>query len=503
MLNCDVRAALKDEARREIARRDFKEYCAFVDPAYDTESAHIRFLIDLLERIERGEPEKAIITLMPRSGKSALLCKFAAFWLGRNTNKSLLLLSASQNLAVRNSRWIRNQIVESGRYPWDVTIDETSSSVLSWRTNTGNEVRAFSVGSVITGQGGHLILCDDIQPDAMSIATRDALETWLRGVLEGRREPNAPLVVLQNRWSTDDIVARLLDGDDGDTYEAINLKALAVEGENDPLGREPGESIWPSKWPVPLLEKKKRAVGTHVWSSSYQGEPQPEGGRLIPVSLFKEFDRIPSREPAAENWNPLWLSYVSPLEYAKPVENDYVKVTGIDTSGVATTTASGSWSAWTTCMLDVKTGDIFVIAMERARGIAFEELRTRVVAHLSMHNSDLCVIENMAQGGRLGESIRGMTRTPVQLVEARQSKEQRVINILPLLEGGKLYVPRVAAWKADFLRELGDFPASRTNDIVDSWCYATTYCKLALQRRYGDELFWSQIAALESGVLGR
>src|SRR5579862_1390986 len=142
--SADLRAALREEAARELARRDFLEYLRYIDPAYDTESAHIRFLIDLLERIEKGSPEKAIITLMPRSGKSALLCKFAAFYLGRNRNKSLLLLSASQNLAVRNSRWIRNQIVESGRYPWDVTIDETSSSVLSWRTSTGNEVRAFS-----------------------------------------------------------------------------------------------------------------------------------------------------------------------------------------------------------------------------------------------------------------------------------------------------------------------------------------------------------------------
>lgn len=480
-------------AQAELARRSFLHYCRLIDPKYDTNAKHIRFLADLLERIERREleQEKLILTVAPRTGKSRLLSRYASWLLGRNEDKSLLLLSASQTLSVRNSRWIRDDVL-SERYPWKVTISEDSSSILNWRTSTGNEVRAFSSGSVLTGHSGSLaILADDIQPDAMSPLTRDALELWLRSVLESRRDPHCPLIILQNRWSTDDIVARLVDGPDGDSFQVINLEAICETRESDPLNRQLGESVWPERWPVELLEKKKRAVGNHVWESSYQGHPTPEGGRLIAVGLFKHYDLLPSA-PQME-WNPLDHWYESPLERAKAVDDSFLRVTGIDTSGVATTTTSGSWNAWCTCMLDTRTGNIFVISVDRARNISFEELRSRVLGHLGTFTPDLCVVEDASQGGRLAESIRGASRTPVQLVEPRQSKEDRVIGILPLLEGGKIHIPTRAQWRGTFLKELSDFPASRTSDIVDAWCYAVTYCKFALARRRSDELFNRQM----------
>jgi hypothetical protein len=238
-LTTDLAQALRHETGREMGRRNLLDYCRLVDPKYDTEAKHIVFLANVLERVERGELEKVIVTVMRRSGKSKLLSRFSSWWLGRNEGQSLLLLSASQNLSIRNSRWIRNDVT-SRAYPWDVSIDETSSSILSWRTSTENEVRAFSVGSVLTGQGGHLILADDIQADQGSAVTRDALETGLRSILESRREPNAPLIILNNRWSTDDIVARLIDGPDGGSFEVINLEAVC-ESADDPLGREIGE----------------------------------------------------------------------------------------------------------------------------------------------------------------------------------------------------------------------------------------------------------------------
>jgi len=196
-----------DGASAELARRDLLTFCKRIDPKYDVTLKHVVFLADLLSRIESGEfgKEKCIVTIMPRAGKSKLLSRFSSWWLGRNEGKSLLLLSASQSLSVRNSRWIRDDVM-SPRYPWKVSIDEDASSILSWRTSTGNEVRAFSVNSILTGQAAHFILADDVQADGMTGQTRDSLEDWMRAVLETRREPGAPMVLLQNRWSTDDIV---------------------------------------------------------------------------------------------------------------------------------------------------------------------------------------------------------------------------------------------------------------------------------------------------------
>ena len=167
-----------------------------------------------------------------------------------------------------------------------------------------------------------------------------------------------------------------------------------------------------------------------------------------------------SFEPAADRMESALEYLCEPLESAKTEDDSFLRVTGIDTSGVATTTTSGSWSAWCTCMLDTRTGNIYVMSVDRARNISFEELRLRVLAHLGTFNPDLCVIENASQGGRLGESIRGSSRTPVQLVEARQSKKNRVINILPLLEGGRIYIPSRGE-----IRSSGNCRTSRLQEL--------------------------------------
>jgi predicted phage terminase large subunit-like protein len=499
--NVQLAAAIKDEAAREMARRSFADYLSYIDPKYDTMSPHICYLSNLLTRVECGEVEKLIITIAPRTGKSRLLSRFSSYWLGRNEGQSLLLLSASQSLSIRNSRWIRNDVL-SERYPWDVSIDDQASSILAWRTSTENEVRAFSSGSVLMGQQGNLILADDLQAETMTAQTRDSLEQWLRSVLETRREPNSPLVILNNRWSTDDLVARLVEGPDGDSFEVVNIEAICTDPDADPLQRNEGESVWPSRWSVDLLEKKKKAVGSHVWESSYQGHPTPEGGRLINVSLFKDYESLPTAP--VQPYDParaLFPEAYGVLDSAKAnPRSQFVKVCGIDTSGVVSTTTTGSWSAWVTVLLDTRTGDIYITHCDRVRNVGFEELRQRVLTYLNMTgNIDLCVIENASQGGRLAESLRGMTKVPVQLVEAKRSKEDRVITILPLLEGGKIHIPKAASWRQTFLKELADFPAGRSSDIVDAWAYAVAYCKIAIARRDDDDLFEQQLRRLEGG----
>src|SRR5690606_13671556 len=55
------------------------------------------------------------------------------------------------------------------------------------------------------------------------------------------------VVVIATRWHKDDLIGRLLEESKqgGDQWEVISLPALA--DENDPLGREPGEELWPER----------------------------------------------------------------------------------------------------------------------------------------------------------------------------------------------------------------------------------------------------------------
>ena len=96
------------------------------------------------------------------------------------------------------------------------------------------------------------------------------------------------------------------------------------------------------------------------------------------------------------------------------------------------------------------------------------------------------------------------SRFPIQLIEPKKSKEELVIaQLLPLLEGGKLYVRKDAPYTADFLRELSDVPAGRYSDQCDAYCLALGYARIALARRHDDRLWNEQLKRLEGGWMHR
>jgi hypothetical protein len=65
----------------------------------------------------------------------------------------------------------------------------------------------------------------------------------------------------------------------GDQWLVLNLPAIAEE--DDPLGREPGEALWPEWEDLQALERKRRASGEREWFALYQQRPHPKPGARI------------------------------------------------------------------------------------------------------------------------------------------------------------------------------------------------------------------------------
>ena len=90
------------------------------------------------------------------------------------------------------------------------------------------------------------------------------------------RLEDASVFVIHTRWHEDDLIGRLskLEG-----WTVINLPALAEE--NDILGRQPGEALWPDMYSAQKLEAIREARGIFVFAALYQGAPRPRGGALF------------------------------------------------------------------------------------------------------------------------------------------------------------------------------------------------------------------------------
>jgi hypothetical protein len=85
-------------------------------------------------------------------------------------------------------------------------------------------------------------------------------------------------VNVQQRWHPEDVTGQLLQHE-GDRWEVLTLPAIAKH--NDPLGRKPGEALWPERYPLSELEKK-RELSPHWFAGQYQQEPSALAGCVFP-----------------------------------------------------------------------------------------------------------------------------------------------------------------------------------------------------------------------------
>jgi acetyl esterase/lipase len=93
-------------------------------------------------------------------------------------------------------------------------------------------------------------------------------------------------------WHEDDLRGRLLklaaENPDADQWDVIALPAIA-EGDlhpDDP--RQPGDPLWPAKYPLEDLIRRRAGMVEYDWASLYQVKPAPSGGGLFKEEWFAD-----------------------------------------------------------------------------------------------------------------------------------------------------------------------------------------------------------------------
>ena len=128
---------------------------------------------------------------------------------------------------------------------------------------------------------------------------REKVWDWWTGTARERLEPMpwAPfgvVIVMATRWHVDDFTGRLLgrkvDAEaEGQRYSPpwIEYRLPALAELDDPLGRQPGEALWPEKYPLPSLYAIKEDIGPYNWLSEYQQTPIRREGALFRQEYFR------------------------------------------------------------------------------------------------------------------------------------------------------------------------------------------------------------------------
>lgn len=266
---------------RELAMdRSPGAMAAVLTDGREMQAPHLDLIDAAFEQVAAGKPTKLLLTMPPRHGKSRRAARWAPLWfLRRRPEHRVMLASYSSDLADDHGRWIRDAILTYGP---QLGIGLRGGSTAANRfdlTGTEGGLVAAGVGGGLTGKGAHLAVVDDPIKDAAEATSptmRKRLWDWWQAVLLTRIEPGGSVIVIQTRWDVDDLAGRIL-AEESDRWTVIDLPALALS-DDDALGRQVGDPLWPERYDHDALAEIRRSVGERVWWSLYMQQPRPQEG---------------------------------------------------------------------------------------------------------------------------------------------------------------------------------------------------------------------------------
>lgn len=470
----DLDALLQELIQREEAIEHLASYIEFVSGLKPPR--HIQYICDRLEKVASGEIKRLMISLPPGHAKSFTASQhFPAWFLSKYPTKNLICASHTQELSDSFGLKVRN-IIKSDEHKLlfpESGISADKSGAGEWMTLQKGSYKATAVGGSPTGRRADLIIGDDLLSGieaAESETHRKKLWAWFQNDLFTRRvDDNTPIILIGTRWHLGDHFGRLdqeeRDGT-GEKWERIILPALALE--NDPLGREPGEALWPEQFSREGLEAIKRKSGTtaRMWSSLYQQNPVVDSGGIIDQTWFK--------------W---WRQ-------KDPPKVEYV-LQAWDTALTANKTSAYSASTtWGVFKDDNDIPNLILLSAWRGR-VEWPILRRQVqrmardyrddnynvpIKPVRGRSPDTILVEAKANGQML---INDLARAGIMATKFNPDKFgdkiARVRLVTDLIENGRVYLPAqgptyetLRPWAQEFLDQCVQFPASDSRDWVDT-----------------------------------
>lgn len=425
----------------------------------------------LSEAVAGRGPDRILITMPPRHGKSELCSKyFPAWFVGAHPDKRILLASYEAEFAKSWGRKSRDLLEEFGEW-FSVSVDRRSSAAAQWDlVGRYGGMGTAGVGGPITGKGADVLLVDDPvknAEDADSEVKREKAWEWWLSTAMTRLEPGGVAIVIQTRWHEDDLAGRILaNEDDPDEWLHINLPAISDDGA----------ALWPERYSIRDLQKIRDRLaasgGARWWEALYQQRPTPKAGEMFDVGAFIP---IGIYDIPAEAWRHGRLMRFWDMAATKN-DGDY-------TAGVAIL----YWRKKAVAKDMDPEEFFFIIDVERGQWDVGERDKRilRATAKDAATVADyeaVCEQEGGSAGVTAARQFRRMlSGYRVSAERSTGSKPVRAGGYSSAVDAGNVYIVR-APWNAAFLEEHRSFPRGVNDDQVDA--AAGAYNKLSGKRNF-------------------
>jgi len=458
----------------QLARDDLVFFLEYESRGRWQRARHLDLLCSKLAAVERGELTRLIVTMPPRHGKSEVISKkFPAWYLGKNPAKEIILSSYAADLALDHSRIAMNTLTQWGHL-WGVSLDTQAADRWTLKDDRGGCVAA-GVGGPITGRGAHVAIIDDPlknAEEADSNTIREKVWQWYRTTLRTRLAPNGAIILIMTRWHEDDLVGRLINEAkaDGEQWEVISLPAEAEEG--DPLGRKPGEWLWPERYPPNEYKDIKKAVGSRAWAALYQQRPSPAEGGLFKRHWWRYWHHKHQDQP--------------PVPVKLP-NGEITHIPSVPLPAIFDDTIQ-SWDCTFKDEKSSKSGNVdFVCGQVWGRVAVNKYLLDQTHKRMDLPDTMEAIVKTtkkwplsrakLVEGKANGPAVIQMLRRKVSgliEVEPQGGKVARANAVSPDIESGNVYLPHpnIAPWVHDLIEEVSAFPNGKHDDMVDAMTQA-------------------------------
>lgn len=242
---------------------------------------------DVIDKYKNGIAISISVSLPPRAGKSYITSLFAAYWIGRFPELSVMRNTCTATLYDKFSYDTR-AIVRSEKYKDvfpNIKLAGDKQNLGGWNLEQSKQVGYFGsgVGGSIIGFGANLAITDDLyksMSDALSVTTRENVEMWKQSAHDSRKEKNCPEIFIGTRWAVDDIIGKAIESNK--LTHSIIVAAMVDD-----------RSFCEDVKSTEEYQKIKSEIDESIWSAEYMQSPYEVKGLLIPLGRLRLTQQMP------------------------------------------------------------------------------------------------------------------------------------------------------------------------------------------------------------------
>lgn len=415
---------------------------------------------DVIHR--RVRQNKILILAPPNSAKSTWNSIIRpCHYLGNNPDHSLIFMTSSDDMSKTFGGAIRATFQESERHQEVFPdTDARPHRTRGW-SGDGLYLRGTPIGAkdpaykavgynmTVMGARANGIILDDVldQKQAESeIEQTKAIGYYTKTVVPRLNTRSGWLLAVMTRFAEGDLGGHFLKmaKESGDW---IVVRTPLIAEDDDPMGRAPGESLWPEQFPPEFIEATRKSMSIAEFDLVYQADPTGSSGDIF--TSEKYFKPLPVN---------FWQEIFPTCYSAQAVDLAFSKNKRTCFTVIMTYAVDPNFN-------------MYILHIDRAR-YHVRDAEERLIELIRLTRPLVTAIEteNFHDAAIRSMVIRIMAQVMCDIRLEKAAGDKIARSRLPAgrAEHGFMYVDQDAPWYRAFMSEVLGFPNSTYKDQVDT-----------------------------------